>query len=354
MAAKKNTGFSRRQFLKGGSAGGVLVLGSAAGVITLSRRGIAFPSGAPNTSYTQHQQDTIEALGDTVIPGAYWPDTAARASRFASELGWPSFPQEPQDPNGAGGAVQSGVWSSFFDPAYGLNPYFPTIVSDLDSCTNGGGTCTNYGLNFKYLTRAQRMAVLDRQFTSGGSMGMYAAAYQGAVTLAKYNFLGGLVNSVGTSYVGFPGPNSGNSVWDSYYGRYVVYASGYTPAALQLAANPTDCPFAIPDNNATGITSNIAVSPPSAMASRSITNLQVTVEIDHTWIGDLCVTLFGPNGFSAVIYNQTGGSAHNLYATYAVPGAVGRLAGGTWSLHVQDLAAQDVGTLQTWSLLFTF
>ena len=67
-----------------GSTRGVVVLGSAAGSLALSRRGEAFPSGATNTTYTQHQVDTMEALGDTVIPGATWPDTSARASRSTS------------------------------------------------------------------------------------------------------------------------------------------------------------------------------------------------------------------------------------------------------------------------------
>ncbi len=387
-----------------GSARGVVVLGSATGSLALSRRGEAFPSGATNTTYTQHQVDTMEALGDTVIPGVTWPDTSARASRFASECAtawaagtsylvaqyvvangnyyqcvsagtsgstapsgtsttiidgsvqWQYGPAlEPEDPDGQGGCVQSGVWSSFFDTAYGMNPYFPTIVSDIDSCTTGNGP-VNYGLHFKYLVRKQRVAVLDWQFLNGGLLSVYAPLYQGAISLAKYNFLGGLVNATGTNYVQFPGPNTGNSVWDAAYGRYVTYASGYTAAAAQLASNPVDCPKAIPDNSVTGVTSNIAVTPPSGMASKRITNMAVTIEVDHTWIGDLKVTLYGSGGFNATLYNQNDNTTRvqNLYRTFTVPAAVGKTAGGTWSLLVQDLGYMDVGVLQTWSILFTF
>jgi subtilisin-like proprotein convertase family protein len=82
----------------------------------------------------------------------------------------------------------------------------------------------------------------------------------------------------------------------------------------------------------------------------------VTVNIAHSFIGDLRVTLIAPSGASVVLHNRNGGSTQNLQRTFdlaSVPG-LATLAGqpveGTWSLLVQDLAARDIGRLNMWEL----
>jgi subtilisin-like proprotein convertase family protein len=111
----------------------------------------------------------------------------------------------------------------------------------------------------------------------------------------------------------------------------------------------TDVPKAIPDNNATGITSNLAVNGNGAVAT-----LSLSLNITHTFIGDLVVTLISPSGTSFIVSNRQGGSTHNLVITNrAITAFNGQTAAGNWRLKVQDLAAQDVGTLNSWSLLIT-
>jgi subtilisin-like proprotein convertase family protein len=108
----------------------------------------------------------------------------------------------------------------------------------------------------------------------------------------------------------------------------------------------TGLPLAIPDNNTTGITSNLAVAGTGAVGS-----LSLSLNITHTFRGDLVVTLIAPDSTQFVVSNRAGGSADNLVITnQAITTFNGHIAAGTWRLKVQDLAAQDVGTLNSWSL----
>ncbi|HET7506365.1 MAG TPA: proprotein convertase P-domain-containing protein [Kofleriaceae bacterium] len=109
----------------------------------------------------------------------------------------------------------------------------------------------------------------------------------------------------------------------------------------------TDVPIAIPDNNATGITSNNAV-----VGNGTVATLALSLNITHTFRGDLVVTLISPGGTQFVVSNRAGGSADNIVLTdQAITAFNGQPAAGTWKLKVQDLASIDVGTLNSWSLL---
>ncbi|MEJ7599196.1 MAG: S8 family serine peptidase [Kofleriaceae bacterium] len=110
----------------------------------------------------------------------------------------------------------------------------------------------------------------------------------------------------------------------------------------------TDTPISIPDNNPAGITSNLVVAD-----SFPITALTAEVNITHTFIGDLTVTLTGPNGTAVVLHNRTGGGTDNLHQTYPVTGFDGVNVAGTWQLTVTDSAGADVGTLDSWTLRAT-
>lgn len=112
---------------------------------------------------------------------------------------------------------------------------------------------------------------------------------------------------------------------------------------------------AIPDNNATGVTSTISVPD-----SLTVGSISVGVNITHPYKGDLVVTLIGPDNTSAILHNRTGSSADNVITTYAVATAPaqalsafsGKNTSGAWKLKVQDLGAADVGTLVSWTVTF--
>ncbi len=111
--------------------------------------------------------------------------------------------------------------------------------------------------------------------------------------------------------------------------------------AHNYAATPA---AAIPDNAPAGVSNTITVSD-----TGTITDAKLTVDITHPYRGDLRVTLTKGTD-SVVVHNATGGSADNLKTTFPVAGFVGKALAGGWTLKVVDGAAQDVGTLNAWSL----
>lgn len=90
-------------------------------------------------------------------------------------------------------------------------------------------------------------------------------------------------------------------------------------------------------------------------ASGTLQNIQIRVVITHPYIGDLIVKLVHPDGTTVTLHNGTGGETDNLIAWYAygkdgIPVAdlarfVGKPVTGAWKVRVQDIAAEDSGTL---------
>ena len=119
---------------------------------------------------------------------------------------------------------------------------------------------------------------------------------------------------------------------------------------IQASASPG---LQIPDNDAVGVSSSIAIS-----QSGIIQQAKVGINITHTYIGDLRVELISPSQKRTVLHGQLGGSQDNLIATYETkPGSpilslAGESVTGSWVLRIMDLAGQDVGVLNSWSLEF--
>ncbi|MEM8898376.1 MAG: M6 family metalloprotease domain-containing protein [Bacteroidota bacterium] len=111
----------------------------------------------------------------------------------------------------------------------------------------------------------------------------------------------------------------------------------------------------IPDNSDTGIDSEIVVPDDGA-----ISLIRVSVDITHTYIGDLEVSLIAPDGKTASLHDNTGGSNDDLILTMEsgkeeeLDTFVGSSMKGTWKLRVKDLASQDTGRINNWKLEFDF
>ena len=107
-----------------------------------------------------------------------------------------------------------------------------------------------------------------------------------------------------------------------------------------------DVPLSIPDNTATGVTSNLAVA-----GNGKVGTLSLSLQITHPFKGDLVVTLAAPGGATFVVADKVGGAADNIIIIDQVITTFdGMPAAGTWKMLVQDLATGDVGTLDSWSL----
>jgi subtilisin-like proprotein convertase family protein len=158
--------------------------------------------------------------------------------------------------------------------------------------------------------------------------------------------------------------------------------------------------IAIPDNTANGISHTIPVS---GLTPGSINNIAVTLNITHTWVGDLVINLKAPNNSILALdkyLTATGGSAVTTGMTNTVissqgvnplssgtnpwtatfkPDAInGTIAGptvqnpagfvsnatgfpdlysqpnGNWTLAIADGGALDVGTLVSWSITLSY
>ncbi|MDO1501936.1 thrombospondin type 3 repeat-containing protein [Winogradskyella maritima] len=131
----------------------------------------------------------------------------------------------------------------------------------------------------------------------------------------------------------------------------------------------TDTPIAIPDGNLAGTTSELMVTNVAL-----ITDINVTIDVTHTWVSDLTLTLTSPNGTSVVLTAKNGGSADNYTmtvfdqeATEAIGDGTapftgtfipdgdlsnfyGEVSSGEWELLVVDDTGFDAGTLNSWSM----
>lgn len=120
------------------------------------------------------------------------------------------------------------------------------------------------------------------------------------------------------------------------------------PQGLTEFTYSNDDAVDIPDNDPAGISSVINVADPITLFGTS-----AYVNISHTWIGDLIVTLTSPAGTTATLHNQAGGSADNIDQSFSTDAFNGEIATGDWTLHVEDTVAADTGTLNNWSVTFT-
>lgn len=92
-----------------------------------------------------------------------------------------------------------------------------------------------------------------------------------------------------------------------------------------------------------------------------IRKIDVEIDIEHTYRGDLIITLIPPIGNPIVLENGAGGSLDDLkkiYTSTNLPNLfneiISKKAKGTWKLKVFDRARYDEGILKKWSLSITY
>ncbi|MCG9746955.1 S8 family serine peptidase [Shewanella sp. Isolate8] len=194
----------------------------------------------------------------------------------------------------------------------------------------------------------------DLNFAMSGGTGdadLYMQ-YGAAPTLSSYDcrpWKGGNSEScpvstpqAGTYYVMVQGYNDFSGV--SLTASYTEQSSGGNTGGPATYTNNTS--YAIPDNNTAGISSPIDVT-----RSGDSGTVTVTVNITHTYIGDLQVELHSPSGQVAVLHDNSGGSADNIIKSYTVDMS-GVESAGTWTLKAVDSARRDTGTIDAWQLSF--
>jgi len=111
----------------------------------------------------------------------------------------------------------------------------------------------------------------------------------------------------------------------------------------------------IPDNDPNGVTTGLSVD-----SYGEITDISVDVEIIHSWISDLRVSVLAPDGTEVVLHDREGADGDDIRKTYGsdtfanLANLRGREVYGDWSLLVIDKASQDVGRLVRWGLTIQY
>jgi subtilisin family serine protease len=97
--------------------------------------------------------------------------------------------------------------------------------------------------------------------------------------------------------------------------------------------------------------------------TKLLKSLRVTVDIEHTYIGDLVVTVEPPTSMGVapvILHNREGRGTDNIKKTYdeiSTPGLAafkGKSPQGTWTLVVQDKERVDTGKIRSFTLELRF
>ena len=266
-----------------------------------------------------------------------------------------------------------------------------------------GGASLNYvwsPVTGLYLDAAATIPYVAGSFKDS----VYAAPIANTVyTVVGTNGLTGCVSNTATATVNY------TPVAPTVNPSSVVMCLGNPAAALSITSSLAPVPFTasytsgpitllVPDNSVAGVTNTIAVPLP---ATAQITNMKVTLNMTHTWNGDMVFALQAPNGkilnldyylsgtggagvttgFTNTIISSSGTTAlsagvnpyTNTFKADAAAATANPASGptgyipnvtsfsglystpnGNWTLAMYDGGAGDVGTITSWSLSFDY
>ena len=132
--------------------------------------------------------------------------------------------------------------------------------------------------------------------------------------------------------------------YSAYSGASLTGSYGAGGGGAQTYGNTTD--YAINDNATVDSPINVSGRAGNGPASASI-----SVNIVHTYKGDLKVDLVAPDGTLYNLHNRSGGSADNVVGTFS-RNLTSEVLNGTWKLRVNDNASGDVGYINSWNVTF--
>ena len=117
-----------------------------------------------------------------------------------------------------------------------------------------------------------------------------------------------------------------------------------------LPYDSTDTPIpTLPrEDDPDGLGMNSVINVPDAV---SVFGMSVSVNITHTYSGDLILTLISPEGTAAVLRSQTGGGTDDIIETYETDAFNGEIGTGDWTLNIIDSFNGDNGTLNNWGIV---
>lgn len=260
--------------------------------------------------------------------------------------------------------------------------------------TGGGDTSSPYVLNAVFNATSGGMSSIDVTFSEAVmSSTMVPASFEvngpnGPITIARVALVSGNVWRVSFANQTTPGVytiavlptirdaagNYLNQDRDTVSGEPIQdrYTSMITLTAPTARNYATDGPVALTDATSSRVgTTNIAIN---VTDSFTISDLNVSLSIDHTYVSDLRIRLIAPDGTSVQLVNRRGGSSDNIRltlddeATTSVSSASvlngvyrperllsafdGKNSAGRWTLEIADVARLDAGTFNNVQLQF--
>lgn len=277
---------------------------------------------------------------------------------FQLQSGSPTPEVESNNTTGTANPLPGSGWvSGSVDPAADVDFYSvalnagDTVYLSLDMNPERDGTTWNgrVGLGLFGTLANQILVVNDASTTSPNSEAMFYT-----------------VKDTGTYYVYVDEPVAGGAATFTYNLSVTVRPAAASAGACNTYTNST--PFAITDVGTTE--STITVPIPSRIA-----DLDVAVNLTHTNMPDLDVSLISPQNNINGLFTDIGAAAEtamNLelddeagvpFAFTVVSGMRlqpelayrlnwfdGEEASGTWTLRIQDDTAANTGTLNSWSI----
>lgn len=352
----------------------------------------------PPTTANRPIYANTATIGTSLAAGTYWVQWGATGSIGSGPWAPPVTTVGAIPP---GNALQfiNGAWQASLD---GANPLdFPFVIDGTGGTPSGpilGSTPAT--IAFGSVTTGSSSDATVVTLANPGSAPLVIDQITGSGAPFEFNF-------TGTNLTVAPGESTTFSVTFSpteagaATGSVVITSndpgSPRTIALTGTGTAPADFdtypstgpPVAIPDNNPTGITSTITVTAPGTVA-----DLDVSVNITHTWVGDLTISL-AAGATTATIAERPGRApgttgagcaANNMVIIADDEGTVGTIqdacvgvasaneaytaggrytplqplsafdgaaAAGSWVLSVNDQAGLDLGTLNSWALLMT-
>ncbi|MCL1124772.1 proprotein convertase P-domain-containing protein [Shewanella surugensis] len=129
---------------------------------------------------------------------------------------------------------------------------------------------------------------------------------------------------------------------------YSAFSDVELIADYSLASNfyENDTNHPIPDKDNNGAQSSITVNHIGDAG-----NINVEVNISHTYTGDLILELHSPTGEKHILQKKSGGGTDDIAKVYSID-MTGIEAQGDWILNVIDTVKNDIGTIEHWSITF--
>lgn len=150
---------------------------------------------------------------------------------------------------------------------------------------------------------------------------------------------------------------NGHSQWFGYgkVNAYKAVIEAKRRAVSRIIKQPlklsSQAAVKVPDANPKGIESPIQVS-----ATGRVQDIQIHVELDHAFLGDISLTLIAPDKTEVLLQGRTLGSMTELRTTYsftttpALMALLGKPVTGQWGLKAVDHVPNSTGKLHRWDL----